>query len=126
MQPPEAVLAPVELIGNLAVPAMLLAFGLSLHGAARPGAGDGTPSLAAVVLIKNFVQPALALALGVLLGLSGHALLAVVVLAALPTAQNVFGYAVRFGQGVALGRDAGLATTLVSVPVLFTVVALLD
>ena len=61
-----------------------------------------------------------------LLGLEGHALLAVVVCAALPTAQNVFGYAVRFGQGVTLGRDAGLATTLVSVPVLFTVVALLD
>ena len=47
-----------------------------------------------------------------LLGLEGHALLAVVVCAALPTAQNVFGYAVRFGQGITLGRDAGLATTL--------------
>ena len=47
------------------------------------------------------------LALGLLLGLSGHALLAVDVCAALPTAQNVFGYAVRFGQGVTLGRDAG-------------------
>lgn len=44
---------------------------------------------------------------------------------ALPTAQNVFGYAVRFGQGITLGRDAGLATTVVSAPVLFTVVALL-
>ena len=126
LQPPAAVLAPVELIGNLAVPAMLLAFGLSLRGAARPGAGDGAPSLVAVLLLKNLVQPALALALGVALGLQGHALLAVVVCAALPTAQNVFGYAVRFGQGVTLSRDAGLATTLVSVPVLFTVVALLD
>ena len=126
LQLPAAVLAPVELIGALAVPAMLLAFGLSLRGAARPGAGDGAPSLFAVLLLKNLVQPAVALALGLLLGLDGHALLAVVVCAALPTAQNVFGYAVRFGQGVTLGRDAGLATTLVSVPVLFTVVALLD
>jgi predicted permease len=126
LQPPDAVLAPVELIGNLAVPAMLLAFGLSLRGAPVPGAGDGGPSLVAVLLLKNLVQPALALALGLLLGLEGHALLAVVVCAALPTAQNVFGYAVRFGQGVTLGRDAGLATTLASVPVLFTVVALLD
>jgi len=126
LQPPAALLAPVELVGNLAVPAMLLAFGLSLRGAARPGAGDGAPSLLAVLLLKNLVQPALALALGLLLGLSGHALLAVVVCAALPTAQNVFGYAVRFGQGVTLGRDAGLATTLASVPVLVTVVTLLD
>ena len=126
VRPPDAVLAPVELIGHLAVPAMLLAFGLSLRGAPRPGAADGGPSLVAVLLLKNLVQPALALALGLLLGLEDHALLAVVVCAALPTAQNVFGYAVRFGQGVTLGRDAGLATTLVSVPVLVTVVALLN
>jgi predicted permease len=125
LRPPDAILAPVELIGGLAVPAMLLAFGLSLRGAPRPGAGDGAPSLAAVLLLKNLVQPVLALAIGVVLGLEGHALLAVVVCAALPTAQNVFGYAVRFGQGVTLGRDAGLATTVASVPVLFTVVALL-
>jgi hypothetical protein len=32
----------------------------------------------------------------------------------------------RFGQGVTLGRDAGLVTTLLSAPVLVTVVALLD
>ena len=123
---PPALLAPVELIGALAVPAMLLAFGLSLRGAARPGAGEAGPSLLAVLLLKNLVQPAVALALGLVLGLSGHALLAVVVCAALPTAQNVFGYAVRFGQGVTLGRDAGLVTTVASVPVLFTLVALLD
>jgi len=126
IQPPAAVLAPVQLIGNLAVPAMLLAFGLSLRGASLPGAGDSGPSLIAVLLLKNLVQPALALMLGLLLGLEGHALLAVVVCAALPTAQNVFGHAVRFGQGVVLGRDAGLATTLLSAPVLFTVVAMLD
>ena len=79
-----------------------------------------------MLLLKNLVQPALAMAFGLLLGLSGHALLAVVVCAALPTAQNVFGYAVRFGQGVVLSRDAGLATTLFSAPVLFAVVAVLD
>ena len=75
-----------------------------------------------MLLLKNLVQPVIALGLGLALGLSGHALLAVVVCAALPTAQNVFGYAVRFGQGVTLGRDAGLATTLLSVPVLVAVV----
>jgi malonate transporter and related proteins len=125
LRPPDPVLAPVELIENLAVPAMLLAFGLSLRGAPRPGAADSGPSLLAVLLLKNLGQPVLALTLGLVLGLEGHALLAVVVCAALPTAQNVFGYAVRFGQGVTLG-DAGLVTTLLSAPVLVTVVALLD
>jgi predicted permease len=58
--------------------------------------------------------------------MSGPALTAVVVCAALPTAQNVFGYAVRFDQGVRLGRDAALTTTIVSVPVLVAVVGLLS
>jgi malonate transporter len=123
--PPDPVLAPVELIADLAVPGMLLAFGISLRGASRPGAGETAPLLTAVLLLKNVVHPLLALLVGLLLGLSGHALLAVVVCAALPTAQNVFGYAVRFDQGVTLGRDAALSSTVVSVPVLFGVVALL-
>jgi hypothetical protein len=37
---------------------------------------------------------------------------------ALSTAQNLFGYAVQSDQSVTLSRDAGLATTVVSVPVL--------
>ena len=123
--PPEPVIAPIELISNLAVPGMLLAFGISLRGARRPGAGAHAPLLVTVLLLKNIVHPVLALLVGLGLGLQGHGLLAVVVCAALPTAQNVFGYAVRFDQGVILGRDAALSTTLVSVPVLITVVALL-
>jgi predicted permease len=104
---------------------MLLAFGISLCGAKRPGAGEAAPLLATVLLLKCVVHPVLALLFGLLLGLEGHALLAVVVCAALPTAQNVFGYAVRFDQGVVLGRDAALSTTVISVPVLFVVVAVL-
>jgi len=120
---PEMVLAPIKLVADLTVPAMLLAFGISLRGAALPGAGEERVLLGAVLLLKNVVHPALAL--GLLLGIRGHALLAVVVCAALPTAQNVFGYAVRFGWGVRLVRDAALTTTVLSVPVLFGVVALL-
>ncbi|MCF7551127.1 AEC family transporter [Pseudonocardia sp. WMMC193] len=123
--PPEPVMAPLQLIADLAVPCMLLAFGISLRGAARPGTGDVGPSLWVVVAIKNVLQPLIGLGLGLLLGLSGIALMAVVVCAALPTAQNVFGYAVRFDQGVRLGRDAALTTTIVSVPVLFLIVGLL-
>ena len=123
--PPAPVMAPIELIADLAVPAMLLAFGISLCGASRPGSGQTAPLLAAVVVLKNLVHPLLALLLALLLGLQGPALLAVVVCAALPTAQNVFGYAVRFDHGVVLARDAALTTTVLSVPVLFAVVALL-
>jgi malonate transporter and related proteins len=122
---PEPVLAPIELIANLAVPGMLLAFGISLQGAKLPGTEASAGLLVAVLLLKNIVHPVLSVVLGLVLGLQGHALLAVVLCAALPTAQNVFGYAVRFDQGVSLSRDAALCTTLASVPVLFGVVALL-
>lgn len=118
LRPPEGLLAPIELLADLAVPAMLLAFGLSLAHAQRPGRDDDIVCLSAVIVLKNLVHPVLAWALGSAFGLSGPALLAVVVSAALPTAQNVFGYAVRFETGVALARDAALLTTFLSVPVL--------
>jgi hypothetical protein len=124
--PPEPVMAPIQLIADLAVPGMLLAFGISLRGAARPGSGESRPLLLSIVLIKTVLHPLIAFSIGgPILGLEGHALLAAVVLAALPTAQNVFGYAVRFDQGVVLGRDAALTTTIVSVPVLIAIVAIL-
>jgi tetrahydromethanopterin S-methyltransferase subunit F len=37
----------------------------------------------------------------------------------------MFAYAVRYRQGVTLARDAGLVTTVISVPVMIGVVALL-
>ena len=96
LRPPEGLLAPIELLADLAVPAMLLAFGLSLAHAQRPGRDDDVVCLGAVIVLKNLVHPVLAWTIGTAFGLSGPALLAVVVSAALPTAQNVFGYAVRF------------------------------
>ncbi|OLT48947.1 hypothetical protein BJF85_10795 [Saccharomonospora sp. CUA-673] len=124
--PPTAVMDPVDLIGNLAVPAMLLAFGISLHASTLPGKDrDLRPSLITVVGLKTFVHPLLAWGLAMAIGADEHALLAAVVCAALPTAQNVFGYAVRFDQGVQLARDAGLASTVLALPVLVGIVALL-
>jgi malonate transporter and related proteins len=125
---PAAVKAPVEMIGDFAVPAMLLAFGISLVSAHRPGRDEDPVVLGAVVLLKNVVQPLLALGLALLLGIDGDELLAVLVMAALPTAQNVFGYAVRYGAGTSLARDSALVSTVVSAPVLigvFGVAALL-
>ena len=118
---PDGVLAPVNLLADLAVPAMLLAFGISLASAQRPGRDDDVVSLSAVVVLKNLVHPLLAFLIGSAVGLEGHALLAVVIPAALPTAQNVFGYAVRFDIGVPLARDAALVTTVLSVPVMLLV-----
>ncbi len=124
---PSPIGSPIALMGDFAIPAILLAFGISLHGAQRPGRGEIGVALWTVVALKNVVQPLLAYLIGaVLLDLHGLTLLAVVITAALPTAQNVFTYAVRYDQGVVLARDSALVTTIVSVPVLFAVAVLLS
>lgn len=123
--PPEVVMAPVETLGGLAVPAMLLAFGISLRGAPMPGRSDERGRLALVVVLKSFVQPALAWGVGAALGLPREVLLTAVVMAALPTAQNVFVYAVRYDRGVVLARESVLVTTILAVPVVVGAAAVL-
>lgn len=116
---PPLVLDPVELTAALAVPAALLAYGMSLHGAPRPASGDGAGQVWLAVALKTLVQPALAYVLGRwVVGLDGVALLAVTVTSALPTAQNVFVYASSYDRGTLLARDVVLLSTVLSVPVL--------
>nr|WP_237686240.1 AEC family transporter [Arthrobacter jiangjiafuii] len=124
---PVIILEPVTLIGGAAVPAMLLAFGISLVGS-RPLRRDGGRR-ADVMLASAFklvLQPALAYLLArFVLGMEGHLLFAVVVTAALPTAQNVFVAATRYEEGVLVAKDTVLVTTVLSLPVLVLIAALL-
>ncbi|MFI7023942.1 AEC family transporter [Micromonospora sp. NPDC049900] len=123
--PPEPVMRPVELVAAMAVPAALLAYGLSLRGAPPPGSGDTAWDVRLAVVLKTLVQPAVAyLVARYGLGLSAPLVLACTVTAALPTAQNVFVYAVRYGRGVVLARDAILLSTVTAVPVLIAVALL--
>ena len=74
---------------------------------------------------KLAAMPGLAVVVGLAAGLSGGQLLAPVVTAALPTAQNVFMYASRYGAAKDLARDAVLLTTAGFVPVVLLAAALL-
>ena len=74
---------------------------------------------------KLAVMPGLAVVVGLAAGLSGAQLLDPVVTAALPTAQNVFMYASRYGAAKDLARDAVLLTTAGFVPVVLLAAALL-
>src|SRR5262249_28985970 len=114
VRPPAVIAHPVELLGAAAVPTALLTLGMSLRG--RPATDRGARAETWVtVLIKNLFQPLATLAAGaLLLYLPPHQLLAVVLLAALPTAQNVFTYAREYGLDTAPARDAILASTLLS------------
>ena len=125
----------LEMLGRVAVPLMMLALGMSLAGAPRPlrspepdasvrGAGRRS-GLWLAVGWKLAVMPGLAVVVGLTAGLSGAQLLTPVVTAALPTAQNVFMYASRYGAAKDLARDAVLLTTAGFVPVVLLAAALL-
>jgi malonate transporter len=124
--PPAAVLKPFELLGGAAVPVVLLAFGMSLHGQKLLQAGSGRRDVLVASAIKLVGMPVAAWLLGhFVFGVHGHPLFVVVALAALPTAQNVFNYAQRYTRGEIIARDTVLITTIGSIPVLVVVAALL-
>ncbi|MDV3221193.1 AEC family transporter [Intrasporangium sp.] len=121
---PRVVSDPIALLGNMAVPSMLVAFGISLRRGPRPAAGSSAPHVWTIVGLKVLAMPAIALGIGMALGLRGQPLFAVVVTAALPTAQNIFTYAVRYRREVTLARDAIFISTFASVPVIIGIAAL--
>ena len=126
IQLPVAINEPLTLVGGMAVPSMLLAYGISLRLGPRPGAGEPPIQVASLVTLKLIVQPMAAYLIGAYaVGLTGHDLLAVTVIAALPTAQNVFTFAMRYDRGVILARDTIFVATLLSVPAILIITWLL-
>ncbi|KQU46889.1 hypothetical protein ASG84_09605 [Rhodococcus sp. Leaf278] len=124
---PEALMQPFQLVGNLSVPGALLAFGLSLYGARVLQKGSSPRrDVALATVFKMALQPVLGYLMArFVFGLDGHDLFAIVVVSALPTAQNVFVFASRYQRGVVLARDTAFVTTLVSIPVIALVTVLL-
>ncbi|MFE7268969.1 AEC family transporter [Streptomyces sp. NPDC057623] len=123
---PAPVLDPLTLIGGMSVPAVLLAFGISLCGSTMPGRGPDRHPVLLSVALKSVGQPAVAWALAAgVFGLRGAPLLDVVVTSALPAAQNLYTYASSYRVGERLARDSILLSTVLSVPVLVGVAALL-
>lgn len=124
---PAVVNDPIELIGGMAIPAMLIAYGIGLRLGPLPGKGENPRYLAVIGLLKLVVQPLVAGLVGYhLLDLHGTALMAVCIIAALPTAQNVFTFALRYQTGIMVARDAVFINTLGSVPVIIGIVAVVS
>ncbi|GAA1579785.1 MULTISPECIES: AEC family transporter [Kribbella] len=122
---PDPLLRPIELLAAAAVPVALIAYGLSLSA----GTKDSITLRRDVVLavsLKTVAQPLVAYTIARwLLDLHGHALLAPTLLAALPTAQNVYVYAVHYRAGRTLARSAVLLSTLLSIPAMILIAGLL-
>ncbi|MFG2078495.1 AEC family transporter [Nonomuraea maritima] len=127
---PDTVMRPVDLLGGAAVPLALLAYGLSLYGsrqtAAAPEEAGVGKDIALAAALKAFAQPAVAyLTARFALGLDGTHLLAATLFAALPTAQNIYVYAVTYNTGRHLARGAILITTGLSIPIMTAIGATL-
>lgn len=124
---PELLMRPVELVAAAAVPVALLAYGLGLSGARQVAEEGGQAGdVALVIVLKCVAQPLVAYLVGrFALGLDGMLLLAATLFAALPTAQNVYIFAVRYGTAKRLARRAVLLSSLVSIPAMILISGLL-
>jgi len=123
---PPIVMEPALLLANACVPVLLISYGISLFGQRVLGASGRRRDVLLASTLKLLVMPVLAWVFAqFVFGLSAHEVLIVVVLAALPTAQNVFNYSQRYDIGEAISRDTVFLTTIGCVPVLLAATLLL-
>lgn len=141
VHPPVVVQSTLTLLAGAAVPTALVALGASLYRprlvrparTAAPNAGIAPASwrtavyeTSVITVAKLTIQPAIAFAIGAFaLGLPHAQLLAVVICAGLPTAQNTFVYGQHYGTGETLAGRAILVTTTLSMATLAVTAVLL-
>lgn len=122
---PDIVSAPLEMLGNAAIPMVLLSFGISLRGqrALQPGTGRG--AVFAASALKLVLMPVIAWGLAKAFGLADHEVFVATIIAALPTAQNIYNYAATYRQGETMVRDIVFLTTFASLPIIAAIAWLL-
>ncbi|MGN8552008.1 UNVERIFIED_CONTAM: AEC family transporter [Microbacterium sp. SLM126] len=123
---PAVVMDPAMLIANACVPILLISYGISLHGQRVLAPSGRRKDVVLATVLKLIAMPVLAWVVAeFVFGLDAHDVLIVVVLAALPTAQNVFNYSQRYDVGETISRDTVFLTTIGCVPVLIGITLLL-
>ncbi|GLB69044.1 AEC family transporter [Arthrobacter mangrovi] len=123
---PEVLWTPVEMLGHASIPMLLMLFGMSLYGQKPLSERRVRADVALGSIIKLALMPLIAWAVArFLFGVDGVQLLGVVIMAALPTAQNVFLFSSQFGIRSTLVRDIILLSSLLSLPAVLLVALLL-
>lgn len=117
---PELVSEPITIIANATVGCALIAFGMSMAETRVLQRGQSSRrSVWAASIIKSVVHPLIAVGLAILIfDASPELLLIIALVTALPTGQNVFTYAQRFGVNEVLARDTAVVSTGLSLPVM--------
>ncbi|MFT8358874.1 AEC family transporter [Bifidobacterium aquikefiri] len=120
---PDFLFKPIDMIGDSAVPMILMAFGMSLRGSQPMRKGTNRRATVTVVMLKNVIMPIVAFIIAYFfMGFRGMELYGCVVLAALPTGQNVYNYAARYNVGLTFARDGILVSTITS-PLIIAIIA---
>ncbi|MDO2934697.1 AEC family transporter [Paeniglutamicibacter sulfureus] len=123
---PEVINIPLNMLGQASIPLLLMAFGMALFGQ-RPLAEK---SLRGEVFLatgfKMLFMPLVAWVFAAFVfKLQGTALLGVVIMAALPTAQNVLLFSQQFRLETTVAREVVLCSTLLALPVTLGITLLL-
>ena len=121
--PPDAVMRPLRLLSDAALPLMILVLGMQIERATwpeRPGV------VAAAVAISLVATPLAAFGLAHLMGLSGPALQAGVLQSSMPTAVITTMLALEFGGAINFVTSAVCAATLLSPFTLTWIIAALQ
>lgn len=122
---PPVVAEAVHMIGGAAVPVALIVFGMAVAEPPYLPQGPNRQAVAVATAAKCLLHPAVAGVIAVaVFGVTGRELVTAMVLAALPTAQNVYIYAGQYGTGQQLARDTAVVTTLAAIPVLMAITVL--
>jgi predicted permease len=99
------------------VPLLLMVFGMSLVGQTPFRTREILPDVLIGLVVKLALLPVIAWLLGAyVFGLGGTELFGVVIMAALPTAQNVFLFSTQFGLPTLAVRDITFASALLALP----------
>jgi malonate transporter and related proteins len=125
-RPPQVLWTPITMLGNASVPMLLLMFGMSLGGRRASGQPGLRTDVGWASGIKLVAMPLIGWAVAhFVFGLGGVPLLGVVVMAALPTAQNVFLFSSKFKMPTQLVQSVILASSLLCLPVILVAALLL-
>ena len=109
--PPEFILRPTELVGQAAVPVMLVLLGMQL---ARAGIGRGWVFCGAATVLRLAVAPLMAIGLTALFGIDGLARKVLILQTSTPAAVLTLLYAVRFNTKPELVAGTIFLSTLAS------------
>lgn len=107
---------------------MLLGFGISLVGSQPLQKSEGhRAEVWTAVALKLVAHPLLAWALAAwIFRLDTTGQYIAVIMAALPTAQNIFVNADRYNAGITVAKDTVLVTTILGIPVMLAFAGLMD